>query len=94
MTTLVTQHDIDNPYDLGPDWQNDNTPHETAGGDPLTSVCFDVHRHQRSIELLEAAASEYCDEIYTLKSQCHDLAESVRELQLRQLDDDVVDATF
>ena len=94
MTTLATKPDLVYVPDPPPDWEQFDFADEPTGIDPVTSMAFELNRHQRSIELLEAAAAEYCEEIHTLKRSNHDLHASVHDLTARALAQDVVDAPF
>jgi hypothetical protein len=94
MTTLLTRQDLDHDWPPDLDWQDLPPDPNDTGFDPVTSMGFDLNRHERSIQLLEASAGEYCDEIYTLKRELHELTEALLELTARALAQDVVDAPF
>lgn len=84
MTTLATIPDLEQTQLDYFDALHDQADDDYHGGDPLTSIAFDVHKHQRSIETLEEASRAFCEDILTMKQQLHQIDASITALEVNE----------
>lgn len=80
MTTLTTLPELEQSQLDYFDAIHHQVDDDAGDGDPLTSIAFDVHKHQRSIQTLETANRAYSEEILTLKARVRQLTATIEDL--------------